>query len=255
MLDFLRPIGDDNREEIFLISYEGYIKNMGEELILKMKLDEAYWISRFPLIKEYFALSHLELYDATVFFSPEELLMILSREEDTKELYKEIRTKYLDYSVEDIRVSTAYSFAFKKIFLRNFTKKIYFVTKTPLNREDKYYLYDEIIRDKRGITEFYQCDTDEDIVELVTKSNPTTIFIDSFTLAENIDRAVDTKRKKDLLYMVRANSQTYHKDPESEVYIPNHTTEDYLKKGMNVVVTEIPSTGIDKTLSTQEPLG
>ena len=90
---------------------------------------------------------------------------------------------------------------------------------------------------------------------IIKETNPTTLFLDSYELMETIIKDMGKEYSKSTLFFIRANTKTATYDRNTKTIIPNHNTDYYLQKGINMVFTTVPSTEIDKSLSDEEPMG
>ena len=172
MKDFLLPVIGKNRNEILLIEYEGFLKNMTECLILQMKYKWDYYENRFPAIKDYFMMKPIPLYNSTELFSRRDILKVLDSSIENNEI-DEIIESCESIDVNEIRVDTMFEFALKELAMTDFVKEIHIVKANQFYPEELEYLMEVVFPSNiHSKINLYNGDIDEEIVSI----HPTTIF-------------------------------------------------------------------------------
>lgn len=132
--------GSGSRNEILLVSYDGFIKNTSEGMIRTMLRTYEDWIDRYPLLKEFEGLSMEDLYDNTVFFNPLTLLSTLSDNKlDENIIIEDYKTIIKEVYIENSKMTT-FEFSLFQLLHETYVKKCYIYKEFPFTPNEIAYL-------------------------------------------------------------------------------------------------------------------
>lgn len=125
--DVLQPIRDGNRDEIFVVEYEGFIKNITEGILRAMLRDLEEWELKYPTLKEFENLTAEELYDQTLLFNPEEFLTLISDgKKPIEEIIQDVKELLPEVIITE-QQTTVFEFALYRLLHEDFVKKCYII--------------------------------------------------------------------------------------------------------------------------------
>jgi len=96
--DYLLPFNEENnRNEIFIVEYDGVLRNFNEAILRAMILDYKKWIHKYPEIINYFQFTSDELYEFSVNVDTVTMLSTLKHDrktsdKDRKEIEEDIKS-------------------------------------------------------------------------------------------------------------------------------------------------------------------
>lgn len=178
--DFLRPIGDGNRDEVMVVPFHRILKNTNMSLllnILEALSADPDLMPLFPGIAAYTKLSVDDMYNATVLYNSKrdlvhELshgLLSLHRSQDFANAFSE------PYNLQNLHL-TRLELVLKRLLTASFIKEIYFVADKMTTEMIQYLGYIFTPEDLNKRVFAIQCDYLELLQE---KPEITTIFLDS----------------------------------------------------------------------------
>ena len=129
--DFLRPIGDDNRDEYLLIEFHRTYKNTNFSLmrnIMKRVTEDQDLYHILPNIVTFASLLYNNSrYDATVLYNhPEDLIRFLSKNQLSPEMCKRYADAFMHPLILEHLHTTRLEFAISQLVSHPFIKEIYF---------------------------------------------------------------------------------------------------------------------------------
>lgn len=98
--DYLFPFDEaHNRNEIFVVEYDGVLKNFNESILRKLIIDYQRWEHKYPLIKDYLHFSSDELYEFSINVDTVTMLSTLKHDKktsdkDRKDIENDIKLLY-----------------------------------------------------------------------------------------------------------------------------------------------------------------
>lgn len=231
--DLAHPLqfADDNRDEILLISFDGFIKNTSEGLVRTMLRNEEDWIEKYPNLQTFELYDPDELYENTMIFHPSELLYLLSDGKVTEEdIDHDLDTLLPTIFLQNSKITT-FEFSLFQLLQQPFVKKVIFYRESTFYENEIMYImekYDEVI-DKVSLST-------GGIFATIDEYHPTTIFTNEFYL-------IDALFKKDI-------------DPEDKLMVVLLNSNQNMKlDGDNKFVYREDFNALIKEISKKESFG
>lgn len=175
--DVLLPIQSANtsrdREEIFLISFDGFIKNISEGLIRTMLRDYDDYIHQYPGMIEYDGMSTQELYEETMLIPPHIFLKELSNHNRTEE--------EIAYDVDDIESRvilensriTQFEYALYQLLQEDKIQKCYIYKENAFFENEIEYLIDQF----HSVMNKIEIISHKSLPDIFDEIKPTTLFV------------------------------------------------------------------------------
>lgn len=125
--DVALPImkGMESRDEILIVYFDGFIKNITEGVIRTMIRDEETWTEKYPDLETFCDMNEDELYDNTMIFFPEELMASIGKDDLTNEEILKDKKQILSDVILDNSKTTSFEFALYQLLHEDFVKKCY----------------------------------------------------------------------------------------------------------------------------------
>lgn len=214
--DLLQPIKGDNRDEYFLVEYEGFIRNMAEGLIIAMNLIPGIYDEAYPELKNYMNKSPEELYNMTSPYGGEQMLYILSKKDiDTADLLREYSKIMEDKDVCPLQKETLFAGALSMLSEEKFVKEINIIKTTNYMPNDIEYIdslfngtgYEKVKMYTGSSIQFY---IENPNITTYALNNPSIIT----SLVENKECE---EHLKNTFFLLRDSIDTITMDPETEL--------------------------------------
>lgn len=206
--DLLYPIFDKNRDEIFLVEYEGFIKNIVEGIVLSMLFTKQRWIDMYPKLTEFKDILNGEVYDKTMLYiNPLDYLNELSNDtlSDT-DILKDIQELEKMVDIIQYQQCTIVEFAVQSLLKQKFVKKCIFLKSTPFNNNEIKYIA-SVFKDSINKINIFSGPTEE----VFESYEPTTCFINSFNTINKCIQIGNVMSMKDKLFILRnTNENVYY---------------------------------------------
>jgi len=130
----------NNRPEVLVIEYDGFIKNITEGVLRTMLRDVDNWVTKYPLLNDFVELDQYEIYDTTLLFSPIDFLSYLSDgvrlEKEIEDDLKVIRPDVLI----DLQIITSFEYAIHKTLEEPFVQRCYIIKSDPFYENELDYI-------------------------------------------------------------------------------------------------------------------
>ena len=203
-----------SRDEIFIVNFDGFIKNTSEGIVRAMLRDEEIWLEKYPSLEMFRGMSGDELYDSTMLTMPIDLLYELSDEKLTlDEIQKDLKLILPSIIVSTSRI-TMFEFALHQLLQeKNITKCYIFRDIGFFQNEINYInqMYTDVIHKIELIGGGF--------ITAFNKYKPTTSFITDYFVVS--DYIVPSTSKEDLdkkLFIILNTFYNVQFDKESERY-------------------------------------
>lgn len=162
-----------NRDETFIVFFEGFIKNPSEGIVRTMLRDEEDWIFFYPKLKEFEEMDITELYDNTMLFPPFEMLKLLSNDQRSDDnIYEDLKKIEPDIILAN-SLLTRFEFALYNILGSDLVKKCY------IYKEGTFYKNEINYIEKRfnSVINKIELVDNMDFATLFNKAHATTVFL------------------------------------------------------------------------------
>lgn len=222
-VDILTPFynAEKNRKERFLVEYDSYIINRSANLVYAMLQNIVEYQDRYPLIHLFIGMNAREIYEATKFYDPFELLVSLAQKEkatDTPpEEYRQMMEDFKTLEKVDnhkYTITTMFSYALGRIIKEKCCEKAYIVKSYPYT-DWELDMMKEIYKPLGEAIEFIEAKV-IDFYEAERKSL-TTIFLnhlsDLMKISINPGHAEYTDKQ---LFVLRASNEIIEIDKETK---------------------------------------
>jgi hypothetical protein len=222
--DPLYPIFDKNRDEIFLVEYENFIKNIVEGIVVNMLLTRQRWINKYPNLKEFNNFFDGFLYDKILLYnSPLECLKELSNNTlDDDEILKDIKEIEGISNTLQFQQSTLLEFVLLTLIKEKFIKKIIFIKSTEFDENELKYLMN-IFNDNMNKIDIFSGPSEE----VFESHKPTTCFINSLDTINKCINIANINSMKDRLFILRNTNDNIYYNNEDKIF---HYKKDFLDK-------------------------
>jgi len=208
--DFLTPIFGNNRDEIILVEYDGFIKNKTEAILLSMISTKQIWIDKYPGINKYENISSDQIYQDSFLKLPESLLYNLSNKSLSIKTIKDDIDKLQKIDILQCQRFTIIEFAIKTLLLEKFVKTVYIIKEEDYTSKELLYLKNnyEIFEDKIKIL----CGN---TLEAFSMCKPTTYFTNSLYKIENI---IKDESITDKLFILRNTEDILNYNESTNIF-------------------------------------
>lgn len=212
--DVCQPImlNENSRDEIFIVFFDGFIKNTSEGILRSMIRDYDDWILLYPNLKDFQDKSMEELYDYTMIITPIRLLKILSNNSRSNDDIIKDLDKINELVFTDNSQLTTFEFTLYNILREKNIKNCYFYKEGKFTQNEINYImhkYDSS-KDKIEIVD------ETNFPSLVENTNPTTIFInDPSFIFDYFMTEYDMEFQLGKLFIVLNTDLTMHYDEDS----------------------------------------
>jgi hypothetical protein len=209
--------GEKARDEVFVVYFDGFIKNTSEGVVRAMLRDEEDWLDKYPYLEIFRGMTQDELYNATMFTMPIDLLYEISDEKLTAD---EIR-KDLDIILPSIIVSTSrittFEFALHQLLLEDNVKKCYIFRDTHFFENEIEYIH-QMYNDVIDKIEIFS----GGFITLFNKFKPTTSFVTDYYLVSNYIVPETPKEELDnKIFIILNTFYTVHYEESTQMYVYN----------------------------------
>ena len=221
---------DSSREEVFIVFFDGFIKNTSEGIIRTMLRDEERWIKRYPLLTIFRGMTQDMLYESTMLTMPLELLYELCEEKLTPEEIEEDLSHILPSIILSNSKVTVFEYALHRMLEEKNVKKCYIIRSTEFyQNEIEYirYMYESVINKIEMVSGGF--------VTLFKDVNPSTSFItDHHIISDYMVKNFAEEELNKKLFVILNTLYNVHYDDQTKVYIYNEEfsklMETYTKK-------------------------
>ena len=211
--DLLYPIFDNNRDEILLVEYEGFIKSITEGIVIAMILSKQKWENKYPKIKEFISVVNGEIFDMSSLYSPIEYLKILSGDElAIDEIEKDLEI-LSPINIIRFQQSTLFDFALRNLIQEKFIKRCHIVKSTPFYNHEIKYLEKAFAHqiDKIDIVS-------GTTLEAFEEYSPTTCFTNSLDSITRVIEYASNLSLKNIFFVLRNTSETVYYSQEDRLF-------------------------------------
>lgn len=223
------------RDETFIVSFEGFIKNISESLIRFMLRDREYWIKKYPGLSLFDNISPGDIYYNTMFFPPMILLQSIANDTLTEE---EIENDmyFISSSVSLFNsLMTSFEYSLYRLLQEPFVKKVYIYKPFSFFENEIEYLSEKYI----DVIDKIELESECPIHELYEKINATTIFTtDLGFIFDYIKNTAPEEKKKhqtfivlntvnNLVFFEENNKNSYDMEFWKRVQAINNTDDSY----------------------------
>lgn len=202
MLDLLRPVIGRNRKEIIIIQYEGFMQNIIEALILRLKHMRQILADKYPELSKYFDMNEHDLYDSTKNISNLDIFLrnincdgILENED--------IKNHCFDIDINPIRMDTLFEIAISNIAAQDFVESIHIVKDKPYSQYDIQYMREVVFRTCKNKISYYEGDICEVCLDL--SHILTSVFLNDPNSLFKIYGGIPDNRKPLTMFFLREN--------------------------------------------------
>ena len=187
------------RDEVFIVSFEGFIKNPSEGLIRFMKEDRSCWIERYPGLLNFDSMDEAEIYDNTMFFSPMQLLSAIAEENVTEEDMEEDMNFILSSISLFDSLMTTFEYTLYQLLHEKFVKKVYIYKPLSFFDNEIQYLYKKYY----DVVDKIEIESGCPIHELYNKVEATTIYTpDIGFILDYVEMKVPKEKKRDQVFIL-----------------------------------------------------
>jgi hypothetical protein len=214
--DFLHPIytGDKNRDEILLIEYDGFIKNISEGIIYVMLHSKEKWIEKYPNIIKFEGLDKNEIYENSVLYTPSLFLQSLS-DYTLQDSIIQDDLSVIENEIDVInQCITVFECALFKLLHDDIVTKCFIVNQRGFRENEISYIRETYKDVFNKITLI-----NGDIVSAFEKEDPTTIFLnDTDVLFGRFVNGLSDDKLKLKMFILRNTYENMVYSDEDKVY-------------------------------------
>lgn len=211
-----------SRDEIFIVYFDGFIKNISEGILKILLEDYSIYNQIYPGLEYFYGMTDDEIYENSLLFHPKELLTVLSdntlSDDDLDSHYNELREK-IQYQRLNI---TSFEFCLYQLLKEDFVKKCFF------------YKDDEFTQNEISYLKIQFGDSFEkiafatgSIVNLFEDENPTTIFTSDEHIIDVFVERYNDEMLQNKLFIILNNSHFIDYNEQTKQF---EYQEDFLKK-------------------------
>lgn len=172
---------EEERDEILIVYFDGFIKNESEGMIQTMIRDKDQWIEKYPDIINFMNSTSGEIYHETMLFRPAELLNILSGSKLTDDEISNDMESIIPEIIFEKTTMTTFEFALYRILQEKNIKQCYFFKDTEFYDNEIAYV-NKKYKDVLSKIEF----VNGGLLTLYDQAHPTTLFVNNPTLPISI---------------------------------------------------------------------
>lgn len=239
--DLLQPIADNNRDEVFLIEYEGFIRNTAEGLIRSLQLNITENLQKYPKLSEYNDLTPDELYHKVMYYAGEQLLDILC--ENNKSI-PEIISLYQSIMEPNDIISYLHDTIYYRMLMnlseKKFMKSIHIIKHTKYTPTD-ISMFNNDFHENSNKLHIYNGDT---VHFYMAHPEITTVMLNDTVDLDNLLSHADKEHLKNTLFILRNNVDTLHQSPTDSSVIMYKNGE-YYKSIIDKKITAIIHTDVE----------
>ena len=196
---------DKSRDEIFIVFFEGFIKNSSEGMIRTMLRDKDEWIFFYPHLKDFIGMTMDEIYENTMLFQPDVVLKILSDEKRTESEISNDLEKIMPEVILENSKMTSFEFALFNILKSPNIKKCYIYKEGTFYRNEIGYVhrrFSEVISKIEFVDE-------EPFTNLFDRINATTIFLtDPAFVFDYVENQIPKEKSSKMMFIILNSHQT-----------------------------------------------
>lgn len=148
--DLLFPVEEANRDEVLVVEFDGFIKNISEGILQTMMLNYATYIKRYPALEKFLDMTVDMRYEETALLNPAEFLTSLSNSLTPMEIETDLNTiiPQINYSFQRM---TIFEYALINLLEQKFVKKLYFIKPSIFSQNEVSYINSHFIKFKEKI--------------------------------------------------------------------------------------------------------
>lgn len=220
VLDVAHPMLDAGRDEVLLVTFDGFIKNTCEGLIRTMLRDSDDWLEKYPNLEAYAPFDQDVLYENSMIFTPMDLLYMLSDGNLSDEELESDLNEILPVILLENSKITSFEFALYTMMKKTFVKKVYLYRETTFFENEFDYVereFDEVI-DKID----WICGG---ILSVMEEIKPTTIFVADYEVVKAMRDLNQPNWDELMVLLLNTNrNMEYHEEGNQLSY-----TEEFLQ--------------------------
>jgi len=216
---------ESSRDEVFIVFFDGFIKNTSEGIIRTMLRDEEKWIDKYPMLTIFRGMTQDMLYESTMLTMPVELLFELSEEKLSLEEIQEDLSKILPSVILSNSKYTLFEYALHRMLEESNVKKCYITRTTDFYPNEINYIqnmYESVI-DKIEIIS-------GGFITLFNEVKPTTSFITDYHIVDFMDKNLSKEELDKRLFVVLNTFYNVHYDEQTKVYVYNEDFADTMDR-------------------------
>lgn len=189
--------GEYVRDEVFIVSFEGFIKNTCEGIIRTLCRDDEDWIERYPKLELFFSMDQDELYDNTLLYRPKELLYTLADDSvpyETVEEDYELLCKNVIFHNSKV---TTFEFSLFQLLQESTIQKCYFYKESPFYQNEMDYIqsqYNDVISKIEFIN--------GSLVEACKEIDTTSVFISDYKMMQDLVSNLTLEKLSNKLFVI-----------------------------------------------------
>lgn len=196
MVDILRPIIGKNRKEVLVVQFEGFMQNIIETFILKLKHIREIALHVYPKLSKYFNMDSYELYEVTMSM-------------DFDNFFSDIGCGIIEdpcpnVDVNPIRMDTSFEIAISNLAAQDFIEEIHIVKNGAYSLYDIQYMREIIFPSCRDKVNYYEGDIYDVCSDL--SQITTSIFLNDPNCLYRIFQNIPEDRKSLVMFFLRENS-------------------------------------------------
>ena len=207
--------GESVRDEVFIVCFEGFIKNTCEGIIRTLCRDDEDWIEKYPKLELFFSLDQDELYENTLLYRPKELLYSIASDSvqvDTIEEDYELLCKNVIFRNSKI---TTFEFSLYQLLQEPNIQKCYFFKESQFYRNEMNYIYSQY-QEVLPKIEFVS----GEFADVCKEIDATSIFVSNFKMMKDLISNLPPEKLSDRLFVIlnSLNNVKYLEDDDSFAY-------------------------------------
>ena len=189
--------GEYVRDEVFIVSFEGFIKNTCEGIIRTLCRDDEEWIERYPKLDLFFSMGQDALFDNTLLYRPKELLYNIANDSISYETIEE------DYELLSKNVLlhnskiTTFEFGLFQLLQESNVQKCYFYKESPFYQNEMGYIYSQF-NDVISKIEFIN----GSLIQACKEIDATSVFVPDYNLMKELLANLSPEELSNTLFVV-----------------------------------------------------
>lgn len=203
MVDLLRPIVGKNRKEVMVIQFEGFMQNIIETFVLKLKHMKCLLLSKYPKLSKYFDMDKYQLYDSTEFMYDIDTFLKDIGCNNSYEM-EDLKKICVNIDVNPVRIDTSFEVAISNIAVQDFISEIHIVKKEKYSQYEVQYMREVIFSSCRNKMYYYEGNIHDVCIDISDKL--TSIFLNSPNIAYDIFQNIGENKRCSIMFFIRKNN-------------------------------------------------
>lgn len=214
--DYFHPVflRNEDRNEIFLIEYDGFIKNKSEGLIQTMLKSKEKWIEKYPNLSQFEDMTREEIFEHTSILNPQPMMKWLSNNTLDDETIDEDILTIEEFIDVDEQCITLFEFALSQLLLEDMIEKCYILKSTKFYKNEINYIKEAYAQSLNKIVL-----VNGGLLTLFENENPTTVFLnDTALLLGHIITEYTDNQLRSKMFILRNTNENLEFDEESNMF-------------------------------------